>query len=241
MAELETNDSVRQLSAPYTAFASVKTALAQFKEHGMPQRVDRSVLPTFSGAVGSQVMTGLRFLGLIDQSNNSQRTLQELVDALGTDEWPATLRAVLQSAYAPLFNLSLETASPSQFNELFRREYPAADEVSRKATTFFLNAAREADIKISPYILRNKKPRSNGAKKRSVRSGDAPTAAPATPSWERTAPRKSTHRDPPPSSPPPADKRPSEMLLDHFKPHDMDDATQNAVWTLIKYFKGLDL
>jgi hypothetical protein len=244
MAEAETTEDTKPLSAPYTAFQSVKTALTQFKEHGTPSRVDRTVLPTFSGAVGSQVVTAFRFLKLIDANNSARGELDELVQAVGTDEWTASLRTVLQSAYAPLFGLNLETASPSQFTELFRREYPGTEDVSRKAMTFFLNAARDAEIKISPYILRNKKPRSNGTKRRAPRPVEQPTAAPAAPSWIRTASaaaamaRKGIMVEP---SPPPSQQRPSEMLLEHFKPNEMDEPTQAAVWTLIKYFKGKDL
>lgn len=191
-------------------------------------------------------MTALRFLKLIDQNNNARPELEALVQAVGTDEWPMTLLGVLKTAYAPLFALNLETAFPSQFNELFRREYPGAEDVSRKAMTFFLNAAREADIKISPYILRNKKPRTNGAKRRALRAPESPTAAPAAPGWMRTAAAMATsHRKggAPPSPPPPPlpEQKPSAMLLEHFAPNEMDERTQDAVWTLIKYFKGKDL
>lgn len=42
-------------------------------------------------------------------------------------------------------------------------------------------------------------------------------------------------------APTPASQKPSEMLLNEFKPNEMDEETQSAVWTLIKYFKGKDL
>lgn len=247
MADAEPTDP-KTLSAPYTAFQSVKTALTQFKEHGTPSRVDRTVLPTFSGAVSGQVVTSFKFLKLVDSNNSARPELEALVQAVGTDEWPNALRTVLQSAYTPLLALNLDTASPSQFTELFRREYPAAEEVGRKAMTFFLNAARDAEIKISPYILRNKKPRTNGNKRRAPRVVDLPSAAPASPAWMRAAAsaaasaRKGGRMEPPPPPPAPAQvQRPSEMLLEHFKPNEMDEPTQAAVWTLIKFFKGKDL
>lgn len=242
MAQADLVEEQKPLSAPYTAFASVKTALSQFKEHGAPSRVDRTVLPTFSGAVGGQVVTALRFLKLIDTANNSRPELDRLVVAVGTDEWPKVLRDVLGGAYASLLQMNLETASPSQFTEAFRREYPGTEEVSRKQMTFFLNAAREAEIKISPYILRNKKPRSNGGKKRS-RASDAPSAAPASPPWMRGAPttanagRKGAPIVTPPF--PLAQQKPSEMLLSYLK--DMNAPEQEAAWVLMKYFASKSL
>ncbi len=137
------------------------------KEHGAaPSRIDRSVLTSFSGAVGGQVLTMLKFLGLTDDVGHPTDELGKLIKAYDTDAWPAALSEVLRRAYAPLFKLNLETASPNQFNEHFRKSYPAADEVSRKSMTFFLNAMREAGIKISPYIMKGKKPRSVTAKRR---------------------------------------------------------------------------
>src|SRR5471032_10442 len=76
------------------------------------------------------------------------------------------LSKIVHAAYAPIFKLNLEAASPAQFVEQFRATYPGTEDVSRRSQTFFLNAAREAGIKISAFIMRNKKPRSTAAKKR---------------------------------------------------------------------------
>jgi hypothetical protein len=248
MAQADLVEDQKPLSAPYTAFASVKTALSQFKEHGAPSRVDRTVLPTFSGAVGGQVVTALRFLKLIDNGNNSRPELDQLVAAVGTDEWPKVLREILGEAYTALLQMNLETASPSQFTEAFRREYPATEDVSRKQMTFFLNAAREAEIKISPYILRNKKPRTNGTKKRQARPTEPPTAAPQSPAWMRVAANAAASSRKGgglgaggPDFHVPSAQKPSAMLLEHFAPNEMDERTQEAVWTLIKFFKGKEL
>jgi hypothetical protein len=144
---------------PYTAFASVKTAIGMFKEHGVPGRLDRSVLSNFSGAVGTQVIGAFKFLQLIDEDGHPKRALEELVAAYGTDEWPAALEKVLRHAFAPLFKLNLETASPSQFTQKFTEAFNVGGDTVRKAITFFVNAVREARIPISQYILKNKKPR----------------------------------------------------------------------------------
>jgi hypothetical protein len=220
----------RAPAAPYTAFSSVKTAVRQMKEHGIPSRVDRSVLTNFSGAVTSQVMTALKFLSLIDSEGRPGNGLKSLVDAIDSEsDWPKALAQVLQYAYAPLFAADLQTASPSQFNELFKKNYPGADDVLRKSMTFFLNAAREANIPISKYILKNKKPRANPAKRRASKPVARNVGGSKTPF------RQGAEDATPP--PPNTDNKPMEyQLLDLIGP-EMSEEERAAVWTLIGYVK----
>src|ERR1700712_3196069 len=90
-------------SAPYTAYQSLKTLAAALKEHGLPPRIDRSLMTNFSGAVQSQLMTALRFLSLITADDLPTTFLQKLVAAHGTDAWPSELQTVLRHAYADMF------------------------------------------------------------------------------------------------------------------------------------------
>jgi len=166
MAQAQEKEGESRLLPPYVSFQSVKTALAQFKEHVTPDRIDRSVLANFSGAVGGQILTAFRFLGLTDEGGHSTDTLRALVKAYGTDEWPITLASVIRKAYAPIFTLNLTSCSPGQFMEKFKATYQGADEVIRKSVTFFLNASSDAQIPISTFIMKARKPRSGPVKKR---------------------------------------------------------------------------
>lgn len=172
MADIDTAGDAKQLAPPYTSFQTIKTVSEMFKEHGLPGQIDRSVLSNLSGSVQSQVLTALRFLGLIGHHDNAPREpFKKLVEVHGTDEWPNQLATILRAAYSPIFELKLDTASPAQFNEKFRTTYPAADgDTLRKCITFFLNATREANIPVSPYIMKNKKPRAASTKRRSPKS-----------------------------------------------------------------------
>jgi hypothetical protein len=145
---------------PYTAFQSLKSALLVLHEHVIPNRIDRSIWGNkFSGSVASQVLTALRFLSLIDQEGVPTEKLRALVQAINTDGWATELRKVIEQAYAPIFALDLQKATASQFYERFRIVYGADGETGRKCVTFFLNAAREAAIPVSPFLLANAKPR----------------------------------------------------------------------------------
>src|ERR1700680_1704457 len=113
-----------KVTPPYTSFPSLKTLLKNLKEHTIPRRIDRSVLGnSFSNAVGSQLLTALKFLGLTNAANEPTEALEPLVHEFGTEEWKTSLRMVLETAYPPLFDLNLETASAAQFNERFRSAY----------------------------------------------------------------------------------------------------------------------
>jgi Family of unknown function (DUF5343) len=169
----------KALAAPYTAYQSVRSVVGTHKEHGVPGRIDRTMLKNFSGAVGSQVLTAFRFLRLIDDAGHPLPIYRALVDAHGTETWKEELTKVLHQAYAPLFEHDLKTASPGQFTEYFRRAYPSEGETLRKGTTFFLNAARDAGIAMSPYITSGMKQRTGGAtgRRRATRANNRAAAA----------------------------------------------------------------
>ena len=145
---------------PYTSYRTFRTFIEDLREHGVPSRIDRSVLTGFSGVVGTQLTHALRFLGLIDDHGQPRPRLKELVNAQESGRWPETLLELLQEEYAPMFAIDLETATPSHFNEAFRRAFPAADAVVQKCVTFFLYAANDAKVKISGRVLKGRKPRS---------------------------------------------------------------------------------
>jgi hypothetical protein len=127
------------------------------------------VLKGFSGSIQSQLKTALKFLGLVDEANRPTDKLNALVEAKDPEKWKEALQAVLREAYPAIFD-KLATVSPSEFNETFKKAYPAEGETLRKGTTFFLTAAQEAGVSISPFLLKNKKPRSNNGRRKAPRS-----------------------------------------------------------------------
>src|SRR6202161_4427622 len=214
---------------PYTSYRTFKTFIQDLEEHGVPSRIDRSVLTRFSGAVGTQLMHALRFLGLIEGHGRPTQRLKELVNAHSAGHWPEKFLELLRQEYAPMFAIELETATPSHFNEAFRKAFPAADAVVQKCVTFFLYAANDAGVRISGRVLKGRKPRSL-----------TPRRKPAKPALAHS-PIKEFEAGPPQPQPVTSraeGKTPSEMLLTHLDPNEMDDAQQAAVWTLLKYFKA---
>jgi Family of unknown function (DUF5343) len=217
---------------PYTSYRTFKTFIEDLHEHGIPSRIDRSVLTRFSGVVGTQLMHALRFLGLIEDDGRSTERLKGLVKAHATGSWSERLLELLEHEYAPMFAIDLETATPSHFNEAFRKAFPAADAVVQKCVTFFLYAANDAGVKISGRVLKGRKPRSLTPRRKPTKP-----ASPYPPIREFDAAPS------PPQAPlPPLEGgKPSEMLLTHLDLNEMDDEQQAAVWTLLKYFKARGL
>jgi Family of unknown function (DUF5343) len=211
----DTEKAAGKVTAPYVGFPTYKNMLSGFKENALPDRIDRSVLGKFSGIVGGQLLATLRFFDLIDQAGHPKPTLRVLVDAYGREEWSSVLAQHVRSAYSPLLSLKLESVSPAQFHETFRRSYAGEGDTSRKSISFFLSAAADAKIPISSYLLKNKKPR-NGATKRKVKN------APSKPEAEQGS-NNSKSKDFKPPPPPPADdtsKTIATQLLEKFPTFD---------------------
>lgn len=215
-------------SPPYIAFQSLKTLASNMKEHGVPGRIDKSVLGNFSGAVGSQIITGLKFLDLIDDDNHPKPALQNLVGAYDTDDWASALAQVLKEAFAPIFSVNLETASPAQFTEHFKRTYGIDGDTLRKSLTFFVNAVRDAQVPISAYIMKNKKPRSGPAKKRAIKPSGEKFKADGNKGSSAHG-ENNSHTQ--------TEKPLSQQLLEILSPDSMPGDVQQAVLTLLVYLR----
>ena len=217
---------------PYTSYRTFKTFIEDLHERGVPSRIDRSVLTRFSGIVGTQLMHALRFLGLVEDDGRPTERLKGLVKAHGTGNWCEKLLELLRDEYAAMFAIDLGTATPSHFHEAFRKAFPAADAVVQKCVTFFLYATNDAGVKISGRVLKGRKPRSL-----------TPRRKPAKPAFAHSPVREFEAAPSPPQAPlsPIERKSPSEILLTHLDPNEMDEAQQAAIWTLMKYFKARGL
>jgi hypothetical protein len=212
MSENQNNGETTGAMPPYIAFQSLKTLIEKLKKDGIPGQIDRSVLTNFSGAVGGQVITTLKFLSLIDQDCRPTMALEALVSTYDTDSWATALSVVIKDSYKPIFNLNLENASPAQFSNQFKNSYKGTEDVMRKCITFFLNAVNEAKIPISTYLTKNRKPRTGPTKKRTPKNANGSTSA-TEPLQSGAAKNKKTdqnsgnggHHSPPP---------PNNSLLD---------------------------
>ncbi|HEY1245587.1 MAG TPA: hypothetical protein VGF29_12245 [Hyphomicrobiaceae bacterium] len=159
---------------PYVSFQTFLTLLEDLKTNGLPPQIDRSVLKRFSGGVGSQLLAALKSLSLIDDGNRPKPALDQLVEAVGTDDLKAALRPVVEAGYPFLAKLDLRTATPSMFADAFKNGTQARDDVLRKCRTFYLHAARHVDIELGPRLVSGsaapRAPGGSGVGRRRIRS-----------------------------------------------------------------------
>ena len=160
-------------SPPYVSFATFKSLLHWLETEGVPHRFDRSFWRAkFSGTNGTQLVAALRFLGLLDVDDPDPR-LERLVHAT-TGDRKALLAELLRASYDGVIFDELSRATPAMVREWFAA-YPVDGDTRRKAVSFFVNAAKEAEIPLSNAV--GKMARSRGARStgRSRPEGDAPS------------------------------------------------------------------
>ena len=122
----------------------------------MPDRIDRSVFDSkFSGTATSQITSALRALKLVDADGRPTEALYLIARTEG-EEHHKVLEQVLKNYYMPVFKLDLEHATKAQFREAMR-EFGCTESMLVKSETFFIHAARHADIPLSPYLKSNRK------------------------------------------------------------------------------------
>jgi hypothetical protein len=115
--------------------------------------VDSSLLKTYSGSAASQIKGALKYFGLINEAGATDQRLTELVTAYSGTEWQTILGRVVSDAYREAIgDLELHVATRGQLEEKFKDAGVEGD-VQRKCVTFFIAAAREGGMALSPHIL----------------------------------------------------------------------------------------
>jgi hypothetical protein len=163
----------RPLAPPYVSFKTFLNFLEWLNEDGvvLPSRLDRSFWgERLSGANGSQLMAGLRFLGLVDRGNRPQHELEEMAQDQTTEreKRKAIIRKRLVECYSKaLQGLDLQRVTPEQLKEHFST-YSVDGDTLRKAMAFFVHAAEYCGMRLSPHITKKARTakKTNGARKR---------------------------------------------------------------------------
>ena len=141
-----------QTIPPYVPYRTFQTFLEFLLDEGIPGRIDKTVWGLrFSGSSGTQLMTALKVLTLVDADGHPSNELENLVHAEG-DARRALLRRILERFYIPVFDLDLARASKGQFREAFR-SFGTKEGVLTKCEAFFIRAAQAAGIELSKRIL----------------------------------------------------------------------------------------
>lgn len=166
----------RKLTAPpYLSYRTFRNWL-EGQKAGTHARIDRTVLRNMSGMIQSQLLSALRNLGLTDADGKPTQQLEKLSMSDGPER-QKILREVLKSSYPFMFSegFNLQTATPGMIKEQFEGAGVSGDTI-RKCVSFFLFAARDAGLQLSPSVKTPRRVvrRGNGSQ-RVRRTSAAPT------------------------------------------------------------------
>src|ERR1700722_5664741 len=90
---------VDRILPPYIPFKTFANFLQKLKDTVLPPRIDSSLLRSYPGSVARQLKGTLKYLGLIDETGNTQNNLTDLIKAYGTPQWKDQFGEFLSGAY----------------------------------------------------------------------------------------------------------------------------------------------
>lgn len=138
---------------PYVSFKTLLTYVDDLKgKDHLPSQIDRSVMPKMSGITQNQVLSALRFLGLVDE-DDKVTGLQALVDARGTQKFSEVFADFIRQAYVEIIGTTdIESATQKQLRDSFRERGNVEGDTLDKAVRFYLKALKAADMKFSSHL-----------------------------------------------------------------------------------------
>jgi len=146
------SDHGRGRVVAYVPFKTFLGAIELLERH-MPNQIDSSLWPSYSGAIRSQLLNCFRFLDLIDANGRPTPGLKALVrDKAGRK---GSLRKILETSYAPVVNLGLEKMTPRQFRDAMNEFGGMTGDTQKKVVSFFLRAARYSELPMAPLLSKN--------------------------------------------------------------------------------------
>lgn len=171
------NDTTRKRLPPYISYRTFRNFVDSLQVGGIPARVDRSYWgDRLSGTTGTQLMSALRFLGLIDANSIPTNRLRLLVSARGPQK-TELLRQIAYEAFTFIFRSSFDpqNGTYAQLEEIFHSQFELTGDVSRKCIKFFLMLAGDAGIHLSSFITKRLKTPRSGTGAKSARKVAART------------------------------------------------------------------
>jgi len=167
------SDKGRKPLPPYVSYRTFRNFIDGL-QLGIPSRIDRSYWgDKYSGSTGTQLMTALRFLGLIDNNGMPMTRLKQLVSAKGAQR-TSILQQIAYVAFDFLAEgqLNPEVATYAQLEEIFYNNYQVTGDVSRKCIKFFVSLESDAGVSLSPFIMKKSRVKraGSGRKKSSSRT-----------------------------------------------------------------------
>ncbi len=146
---------------PYVAYKTFRGFIDRVRI-ALPNRIDRSVMGNkMSGAIQGQLISTMKFLGLIGDQGHPTEKLARLAKSEGAERQKA-LGEALTTAYGFLQGVDLRSVTARQLHEQFDGT-GAQGQTIRKCIAFFVSAAKDAGLPLSPYITEKTRGTRNGS------------------------------------------------------------------------------
>jgi hypothetical protein len=174
---------------PYLPFNSFLTALDQLAQ-AVPNIIRKDVFPSHSGLLQGQLISALKFFDLIDEHGVPRGNKLERLALEDTDHRRASLRLLLKAGYAEVIKLDLGKVTPSQLDSAFGA-YGVTGDTKKKAKIFFLQAAKFAELNLSPLLVRRGRAPSINRKRRATTQSTDANSADAVNRQDNSAPSMS--------------------------------------------------
>ncbi len=134
--------------------------------------LDRRVLDGLSGADYGSLISGMRFLGFVDDERRATDKYRELVQAWkqGRMQYQGALLEVISNRYESIVgSVDIEFGTISELERAFRDAGVPPGQMLTKTVRFYVKALTECGITVSPHITKAKRPspaqRKNGSER----------------------------------------------------------------------------
>jgi len=156
-------------SPPYMSYGVFKTTVDTLAESTVPTGpLDRRVLDRLSGADHGALISGLRFLGYVDDERRATESYRKLIAAAkDPTQYRELLTETIGTKYDPVVgNLDMESGTAAEVEKVFRDYGVPAGQMLTKTIRFYIRVLQEIGVTVSPHITKPK-PRAPriGAKK----------------------------------------------------------------------------
>lgn len=140
----------KKSAPPYTTYTAFTNLIKDLHENTMPEHITRSVVKG-SNSGKAMMMASLKYLGLIDEDSRPTTYLVQLVD--NVDDYSVILKELLEKKYSFLFDnsINIKTTTTEKVAEKFQDAGAKGSTVS-KCISFFLAAAKAAELEVSPRV-----------------------------------------------------------------------------------------
>ncbi len=137
----------------YLSFRTFLGVIDNLRENGLPSQVDKSIFASRSGSDQSQIMSALRFLGLIDEDHKTQQDLERLVGSkANSQEEKQVFSEILKKRYAKIFDqINPANTTINQVQRIFS-DYGCKGTTIGRAVRFFIRSLEYCEMEVSTRL-----------------------------------------------------------------------------------------